>query len=106
MSQWIEMKRQQLTEPALSLADAAAHLGWSRRSLIALSFDTDCQRLAAAGERAWRRPIWSCLRPRSGEYPVSVLRPRNPQGQSARGCLSAREWTSASEPIGGAGSAR
>ena len=34
MSQWIEMKRQQLTEPALSLANAAAHLGWSRRTLI------------------------------------------------------------------------
>jgi hypothetical protein len=34
MSQPIEMKRLQLTEPALSLADAAAHLGWSRRTLI------------------------------------------------------------------------
>jgi hypothetical protein len=34
MSQPIEMKRQQLTDQALSLADAAAHLGWSRRTLI------------------------------------------------------------------------
>ena len=34
MSQPIETTRQQITEKALSLADAAAHLGWSRRTLI------------------------------------------------------------------------
>jgi hypothetical protein len=34
MSQPIETTRQQITENALSLADAAAHLGWSRRTLI------------------------------------------------------------------------
>jgi excisionase family DNA binding protein len=34
MSQPIETMRQQLTEQALSLTAAAAHLGWSRRTLI------------------------------------------------------------------------
>jgi len=34
MSQPIETMRQQLTEQALSLTAAAAHLGWSPRTLI------------------------------------------------------------------------
>jgi hypothetical protein len=34
MSQPIETTRQRITEKALSLTDAAAHFGWSRRTLI------------------------------------------------------------------------
>jgi hypothetical protein len=46
-------------EPALSLADAAAHLGWSRRTLIRALVRHGIPMIGSGGGPGWRWPIWS-----------------------------------------------